>query len=1837
MFGGANKSGFGTTGNTFGSGLFNSTSKPTSGFGTGGFGGQSSGSGLFGNTSATQSSAGTLFGTGGTSSSFGTGASNTGFSFGSGSNSSTGSSMFGSTNTAGSTGLFNTPTSSSSFGTGGSLFGGQKSAFGGASAAGGIFGQPAATASPFGQGGSTAGGVLFGGGSSSGFFGSAAPISGTTKPFQATISTDTAVKNGVTQNQQTKHQVITAMKEYENKSFEELRVEDYAANRKGPSSGGLGTTTTDKGLFGQPATSSSGFGGFGTTPKPGGFGTSFGTGQNLGTFGQTQTSQQQQGSTLFGQNKQFFGGTGTGATTAFGGGGGAANTFGQPTPAKSLFSQQPPSNPGLFGSNTSGFGTGSFGSQNTGFGQPQSTGLFGANKSGGFNTATTSANTPFGFGTNNPGSSLFGAPKPTGLNLGNTNIGTGFNTNTSTGGGLFGGKSNTSFGGGFGTGNTGSSLFSGLNKPTGLGTTFNSGSTGFNAGGLGTGGGLNLGGGGLQTGRVIVESTEQQLLLLSGNTNPTAQQQAQLLTLITSPYGDNPLFKNTLQTTGQREAVLKPTSAAAQKALISSPYKVSTRPSPKIRPKALQARSISMKSQLFEGLEEEDAVIRSDSFMPRRSVKKLVIKKKSPGGSYSGLSFRKAEDDLVSPLPLFPKDSTSPGGDTSMSESSPSQLPGRAYNSPVVTPVQEVSVVTPAQETTPQDTEDPNCTIHHLGVRSSRNNNNQTADQSSLSDLDQSSLLVSQEDENTPPPHPAGIVLRRPGYYCIPPLDQLADIMEETGACMVEDFTIGREGYGSVFFPGKTNVQGLNIDEVGSSEEDPERLSTIGYEDKLERATMKLGAKFMEYRPETGSWVFQVEHFSKYGLSDSDEDEQDPTVKDPKKLKTTQKPQTKQFAKKSVPPKPQLKQQLQTKKPSQTPSMNGEPAVEEEQMRIDHDDSDVKYPEDNTPFRGLGGDGLTNERLFSVPPAEPEKVEEVLEPVTTSDLANTLGISTHRMQVMKASFFAMDDDDDDSSGRQMDNGINGYDAPKSGLFLHSPLPKVEEPNNDDKGFGYRSRFVKPVQPSSPAKFINGQMSPSYDTIKEERYKRDSFIPGLFATSKYPVQPLLPPLPQSLRIPSGYLPDEKGPRLVGARRQPMLVPLKDSVVSGKSNYCSDASLMMGRSFRANFGPNWTLVHSGKPLGQKVKVPKVEPVGFGYLSGLSEQQQMTSSPFSVSIERVHVGEHLKPKDNKILDLHERSLIVQLKNSVRSNNSSTCPAFAPEPGVTALHEYSKVSAVDLHKNLSKDVGELEHTKSIWDLCVALWGRLPDVDENEEDMTPDGYARQKARRRAVTQWFVSAVSKQVRKEVQDYKYQENGNVRGVLALLSGGLVAEASKLAQEAGEHRLAMLTSQAEGCERTKQLITEQLKYWNQVKADCYISKEHLSVYAMLGGQLVWPSSVGVINTCEEMDWKRALAIHLWYYCAPTASISEALAEYEKGVKGNTDLGHYCNPPRPSYIEDKHSYVVDNTEDCEDLVTDTCYHLLKIYSIKSHRMDSTLAPTSYTCYPMDYRLSWHLSQVLEALHYSHISQQDMCTLHTSYAAQLEALGLWHWAVFVLLHIPSDRRRELSVKKLLCRQCTLKRSEETSRKERFLLEELQVPARWLHEAKALRAKYEGRHHDHAYHLLKAGCWNECHKIVMCQLAADAFIDENFTYLKEFLCELSPDDRSSSIQDWSTNGLVFLDFILILEKLHELQHGGGSAFDLEKLHPQLASLCSRVVSLQCRSAKDRLCRSEMSKKLANMMKVVLRLQNESTDDSDRIPSRLLAHHVGKLPMPEDYGLEEQRLLARSYMLELTA
>ena len=325
-------------------------------------------------------------------------------------------------------------------------------------------------------------------------------------PFQATVH-----KENPPDGKGVKHfniQVITAQKQYENKSLEELRFEDYKRNNRNgqniapqPSTGisfggqqsslggfaglnsGAGVNT---GVFGSPSTAfgakpatagfgapgTGGFGGFGSTntaaqPTTSGFG-GFGSLQQASSpFGQPQQQQQQQTS-AFGaapvagsSGFSMPGSTGAfGSTTTGGFGGfGSANT------------SQPATN--SFGSITSSFGapsTGAFGS----LGQPQQTiNAFGAPATGASAFSMPGTSTTTGaFGAPSTGAfGGFGAPTGTGAQQTSFGaFGSSFGSSTASQSPLTAGA----FGGGaFGSlgGSTGTNAFGAL-------TTFGAPSTG---------------------------------------------------------------------------------------------------------------------------------------------------------------------------------------------------------------------------------------------------------------------------------------------------------------------------------------------------------------------------------------------------------------------------------------------------------------------------------------------------------------------------------------------------------------------------------------------------------------------------------------------------------------------------------------------------------------------------------------------------------------------------------------------------------------------------------------------------------------------------------------------------------------------------------------------------------------------------------------------------------------------------------------------------------------------------------------------------------------------------------------------------------------------------------------------------------------------------------------------------------------------------------------------------------------------------------------------------------------------------------------------------------------
>uniref|UniRef100_A0A8C7S657 Nuclear pore complex protein Nup98-Nup96 n=1 Tax=Oncorhynchus mykiss TaxID=8022 RepID=A0A8C7S657_ONCMY len=1535
--------------------------------------------------------------------------------FGFGAPSGTSTSLFGSTSTGGGGGLFSQQSNAfgaakpASFGTFGTS----------TASSGGLFG--ATNSNPFG-GASTS---LFG---ASGFTQQAAQP-GTTVKFNPPTGSDTMVKGGVTTSINTKHQCITAMKEYENKSLEELRFEDYQAGRKGPTNPMAAPTG---GLFGAAAAA---------TPSTGA----------TGLFGSSATNT----GFSFGQAKTSFG------TSAGGFGAATGSLFGQQQPqqvqqAVSLFKP--------FGQATTTPNTGfSFGST---MGQPQQTstmgGLFGA-------TAVSQAGGLFG-------------------NTAQTAPATGFGTGT----GLFG-QTNTAFGNvGFGPTAAGGSLFG--NKTA--------------AGGLGTGLGASFGAAVTDPNAVAA----QQAVL-----------QQQINALAYSPFGDSPLFRNPLSDPKKKEERLKPTNPVAQKALTTpTHYKLTPRPATRVRPKALTS-SGSSKSQLFDGLDDEEPSLTNGAFMPRKSIKKLVLKNLNGSSLYSS-PINRDSDDLSSP-PEYP--------------------------------------------------------LNGLG-----------SEDISLGD---DSI---QEERVEGPPHPAGIVLGRVGYYTIPAMDELAKMVDENGVCVVENFTVGRKGYGSVFFHGEVNVTGLNLDEIVhfrrkevivylddknkpaegeglnrraevtldgvwpndkttcTQIKSPERLSEMNYEGRLENASRKQGARFLEYRSETGSWVFEVAHFSKYGLQDSDEDEEVPLKLDPKKLKTATR----------LPPGllqlPPSQQQVAPQAQST--------AVLELLNRMSEVDSDMADITQDAP-----GESILEEWESA-----------------SSQIASSLGINPHTLQV---TYTLMSLQLDELKVVFLDCVHRVLPLPP--LLSLSPVGGLLQTR-----FGGAGLFQLPDVPFGGG--LPGRLSMSRVSLA---------VPEPSRVSPWPSFLLLAP------------PAEATVRTVGARRLGGPVDPENSVTLGKGRLLMDAALFTGRSFRVGWGPGWTLVHCGDGLsvaGDKEQDHgDTGAAGFGFLPKPAKSRLLSDSPFKVVIEQV-VGLELRNSEESQA-VYQRPLEISLKHSSISTEGA-CPFIQPQSGVAALHEYAEW-ITDLNQEAGAGDAVLGHWAQVWTLCEALWGRRCLTGPGTS-----GYLQQMERRRNFSAWLSHSATQRIEQEVG--LNQGGGNVEAIFSYLTGHRISDACRLAQKSGDHRLSLLLSQAVGSQYGRELLALQLGDWNRMQTDSFLPEERLRIFALLAGKPVWQSTDCVVNVCSELDWKRCMAVHLWYMLPPTASIAEALVKYEAAFQGSAEGQKYACAPLPPYLDQSDQPDMEEEESKRPLY-DICFHLLKLYSDRHYSLQQLLDPLAVTWDRLDYRLSWHLWSVLQALHYTHLSPARQGLIHTSYAAQLESAGLWDMAIYVLLHIPDNALRERAVREMLQLHCPLLETEESAKKEHFLTERLLVPEQWLHQAKATRARRDTDSHGEALHLYRAGHWNLCHSLVIQHLASDCIINDNHEYLLKFLEGLAVPERSAVIQDWDTAGRVYLDYIRVVQTLHAIQQMDITGYELECLHTEVRSLCSRIELLPCSTAKDRLSQSEMAKRVANILRVVLSLQQGG--EGGEIPLSQLASNIGRLPMPEDYALEELRSLTQSYLRQL--
>ncbi|KAI8816094.1 nuclear protein 96-domain-containing protein, partial [Fimicolochytrium jonesii] len=1691
--------------------------------------------------------------------------------------------------------------------------------------------------------------------------------------------------------------------------------------------GGFGSTTTAGGFgapatsaFGMPAATTASGGLFGSTAAPA-FGAqtqapSFGFGQpattqasglfgatsqpaNTGLFGQTTSAFGQPSTTsAFGQPASGFGAQQ--AKPAFGFGGEWLLHSGSKAGLRelNLLSIAPAASTSAFGSTPA-------------FGQPTSTaggGLFGAAPAstagfGGFGSfpASTAAPTPFGqpaqtqgafggFGTSQPAQtgSLFGAPKPASSAATTGLFGAPAATQSIFGaqsqpqqtGSLVGGTSQASGGFGFGPQNA---LNTAASKPgilfgqsTGGGSLFGAQSAPGGGFGISTApAGGSLFGGGLTT----------QPLGYNANL-ANMQQSANLRASIDrNPYGVNPIFESPAKKT---EPSLLPVEEK-KKAPVSPYVKVSAREASNIKlrklrgfspPRTAKSPSVTGASRYESaiGKSKDDGPIGLDPrFTPRKNVRRLIIEEPSENET----SFSPAQTPIgkgkssvarkgVTFNPSLETEASGyaglNSGGSARRNGSPSPGPGSVPATPTP-PSRKVNATPSPARSSGDGVKQPvkyvlSPSLKQLyqmeteELRAVSNFRISVADIGYIQWLEPVDLI-----EASPTGNRSGLDQIAGNIVILAP--KLANVYPD-------DITKPPVGMG-------LNVRAeIALEKCWPVDKSTREFILDPTDPRHDRHMKKLenmpDTEFLGYHNETGTWKFVVQHFSKYGLDEDDEDDDPGAAQAVQRTRSSHNPEAANLA------SPQMynnenpffeqaqvgsyKGQTSLGSSSFNPRVSRTPStstpLKNQSYGLIEDDEDDSYEMDDASGEILQNDEEEDQQEEEFVEVSDENEEddgsEKDEGATSAELAmKSFGArsagaeSVGRSRTMRHSPEPTEEherDPESSSPHRKAHTVqqlevaHGVQRMKSSLFASSAPPNLPQrprtpaPAKRVVQFNLTDAQDAPVRSALQSNFgaaadrgthKRGQTEEA-ETLDIDDDDTDTRIEARsgFETSRTANSQrgfgLHTPADASTIDANLPLNVQRSPKKYQRVNAKILPPYDSSITYGKERQLMDKGLMMGRGSRVGWGPGGVLVVIGTSLGK------------------------VSSFSNISIKRVNICGNLDEDKLEVeREKHTELLEVTLKHaSIVKTVTGSEPIGAwqddmddgeSQEGTPKLTVIPKAS-LDPHLNFASFVDLVtavpvtnafgqtrartfsEEESMTWKLAQALWDPI-DVPETGDHHT-EALIESALRREEVSKWLRGTVKRQTDADVS----QASGAER-VFVLLGGRQVGGAITAAIQNRDLRLASILAQLGGPssrvltgkgsrdqpsasghgipgrhgtnEVVLKAVSDQLAVWEHVERNRMsgVTKPYMRLWNLVGGQ---PERWGKEIFERLPDWKRNFGLYFWYADGGAMPIHAAVGAYENGAE---ELS-YVAQPAPAYLGTSRSSIPRDVESNKS-PRDICFHLLKLFSQNDHLLESALNPLNITPNPLDHRVTWLLWVMLSTVKRvrtaadSRLQQirfhQEACRdddmddddsedsehqnealsvatadrLTRDFMAQLEALGLWKWSIFVALFLGRKSGRERAVRECLARHYPLDddsgswvrsiagkeppspdansmdvdvqqpsaiEASKGSEIWRFLVDTLKIPELWIHEARALAAKYHGDPVQEAICLIDAQEYVVAHRVILAKIASQDILDEHYQELKSLLGKIPPD--SIDKRSWSQGGKLLLAYIDIMNSV---------------------------------------------------------------------------------------------------------
>ena len=217
---------------------------------------------------------------------------------------------------------------------------------------------------------------------------------------------------------------------------------------------------------------------------------------------------------------------------------------------------------------------------------------------------------------------------------------------------------------------------------------------------------------------------------------------------------------------------------------------------------------------------------------------------------------------------------------------------------------------------------------------------------------------------------------------------------------------------------------------------------------------------------------------------------------------------------------------------------------------------------------------------------------------SSHQMANHLGLDTHHVQIMKASFFGSSALDQDA--------------------ISKPLPQIHPHLRASAGFGAQSRMTH--QLPGHTHNLSFSSSPYHQPSLNDSFRRRDRARSAISVSPQPsARPQLLPTQSHTRS-TLVLPKKNLNRLV---------PMSESISNTRTGWLADHGLVLGRSFRVGWGPNWTLAHSGARIAQSLTSSATvgQPAFNLLLTTTADAKDSEGVKFQVLIEKVDASPWMK----------------------------------------------------------------------------------------------------------------------------------------------------------------------------------------------------------------------------------------------------------------------------------------------------------------------------------------------------------------------------------------------------------------------------------------------------------------------------------------------------------------------------------------------------------------------------------------------------------------------------------